>query len=179
MSSILSIIFTSLIVTFLFSALPKIIHLKDFIELVKNYEVLPEKLSLIFAILLPLLELFAVYLLIQEIIWGLILLTILLFSFLYAVNNAIKKKKEIRCGCFGKFIDAKADKYTLVKIIFLLFFTFLALIISFVNVEIIYTTGNIIIGALLSIMFIAIQVIWTNSQQFITSIQKERKIQSE
>lgn len=104
MVSLLDVLVVFLSFTFLFSAIPKLIHLSSFVELVKDYGVLPTMISGAVAVLIPFGELTGATLLLfpETLQAGSLILLVLLLSFLYAVSQVIRRNKILTCGCYGK-----------------------------------------------------------------------------
>ncbi|MFA9559737.1 MauE/DoxX family redox-associated membrane protein [Evansella sp. AB-rgal1] len=144
--------------TFLFflSALGKLFSLRQFNTFVNEYKILPRRLTNIISPLIPLLELLgALLILLSHTVWfGLVLLAILVLVFITTILFILKEKRDVYCGCYGRWINAKVDLYTLFKNIYLsCLIIFLSLSIpsfginySFISV----LTGGIVTAILLS-----------------------------
>ncbi|MFD1425619.1 hypothetical protein JOD24_000291 [Kroppenstedtia sanguinis] len=113
-----SVLTVYLALTFLFSAIAKLRHMGSFVEVTQAYEVLSSPWDRIFACLLPFLEMGAVVFLLfrQTHVWGVWILVGLLSVFAWAVGSVIHSGRVITCGCYGKWMDAQADRFTLLKI---------------------------------------------------------------
>jgi len=181
MENVISIIISLLIITFLMSSLPKIVYLKDFMELVLNYKVLPDFLSRIVAFIIPIAELTAVYLLLSEktVILGIVLICSLLTSFHYAVSKVLKEDRKIYCGCFGKFMDSIADRFTLVKIK-----TYLAISLTTGTIIFLYTPSlelnisNVSFGTFLALVLLILQKTWSAHQDVNIRLKKEEELKN-
>ncbi len=107
-----------LAVMFLASAAGKLLDRDRFIEIVLAYEVLPKRLAVIFAALLPWLEAAtgAMLLLGLATKLGAILSGVLLLSFSIAVGiNLARGRTELDCGCFGSQQGQKISYKILVR----------------------------------------------------------------
>lgn len=88
---------------FLAAALPKLQSPRRFALTVVEYRVLPLPASLLFARLLPSLELLAALLLLAGITvrWSALFLALMLASFCLAVAINLARGRDVDCGCFG------------------------------------------------------------------------------
>ena len=88
---------------FLTAALPKLRNPRAFALIVVEYRVLPLRASLLYARLLPPLELLATLLLLAGITvrWAAALLAALLASFCVAIALNLVHGRKLDCGCFG------------------------------------------------------------------------------
>ena len=84
-----------------FAAVPKLFDPVSFAEVIGAYGLLPEFLLLPAAVLLPLLELSAAYLLIKARRSGLWISAILMSLFIAVLSYGIWLGLDIDCGCFG------------------------------------------------------------------------------
>lgn len=89
--------------TFIYSSLDKIAFPREFAKIVINYHILPEKISVYFAFLLPWIELFfgiflIVGLLIRE---SALVLSFFLLSFMIAITIKTLNGTIENCGCFS------------------------------------------------------------------------------
>jgi uncharacterized membrane protein YphA (DoxX/SURF4 family) len=87
---------------FIFASLEKILYPLSFAKTIDNYQILPDRLINLAAIILPWLELILGFLLILG-MWlpGAIVLTnLLLFTFLTALVFNVARGLNIDCGCF-------------------------------------------------------------------------------
>ncbi|WP_059171994.1 MauE/DoxX family redox-associated membrane protein [Bacillus sp. FJAT-27445] len=159
--SIFNLLIVFIITTFLISGLLKVINLKSFINLVHSYEILPKNFASIYGYTLPFIEIISPLLLINNrtFMLGVLLVLLMLLSFGYAVTSIIKDKKEITCGCYGKFIDAKADHFTLVKIIIIATTVSLVSIIQKQSHQI--NGSEVFFGILLALLLLLVQGVWS------------------
>lgn len=172
MVSLLDVLVVFLSFTFLFSAIPKLIHLSSFVELVKDYGVLPTMISGAVAVLIPFGELTGATLLLfpETLQAGSLILLVLLLSFLYAVSQVIRRNKILTCGCYGKFLDAKADRYTWVKIIIMMSFPVLLLIYGN-RVPFQFHIESIGAGILMVVFMLLLQKAWTVHQDTVQRLK--------
>ncbi len=164
------IILTHIVSLFIISAITKFISLKEFIQLVTNFHVLPKPLINIVGILIPVLELVgAVFLLSDRTrIFGSFIVSFLLILFSYAVVQVLKTKRRISCGCYGRFIDAEVDAFTMGKIVyFLILITFISL-----SETLELSVPSMIVGTSLTILVIAMQKVWQHYNQTLASLRK-------
>ena len=112
-----SVLTVYLALTFLFSAIAKLRHMGSFVEVTQAYEVLSSPWDRIFACLLPFLEMGAVVFLLfrQTHVGEYGSLVGLLSVFAWAVGSVIHSGRVITCGCYGKWMDAQADRFTLLE----------------------------------------------------------------
>lgn len=172
-----SVLTIYLCLIFLFSAISKLIRIRSFVELARAYEVLPSPWDRIFACLLPFLEMGSVVLLLfrQTNVWGLLILVGLLSAFAWAVGSVIRSGKVITCGCYGKFMDARADGFTLVKIASL----FVVCIVLLwgrtsgagIDIRALPITG----GAILFLFTLLAQKTWISHQNSLAGLQHLQK----
>ena len=89
--------------TFIFSGVAKLVELEEFVEIVKEYDILPHSLSQAYGYTLPGLEVALGIFLVA----GLFLRTnaaisiLILISFLIAKSINLFRGDDISCGCFG------------------------------------------------------------------------------
>ncbi|MDQ0340748.1 hypothetical protein J2S00_003588 [Caldalkalibacillus uzonensis] len=155
----------SLFALFLLSSLQKIVHLRHFLDTVTAYNILPQSIARVAGALIPFLELAGAILLTsaKTMMYGATILIFLLLSFLFAVVQVIKTKRNVICGCYGRFLEAQADLFTLVKIFVLLILTFVV-ILTPPNDAAVYTPLSVSIGLFLTGMILLCQKIWTHHQ---------------
>ncbi|WP_343784643.1 MauE/DoxX family redox-associated membrane protein [Alkalibacillus silvisoli] len=154
-----------IIITFMASSIPKIFSLKYFIHLVDQYDILPKYLALLYGVFLPFVEVLGAGLLLSNttFFYGIIVLQIILLSFAYAVYHVISNNKILTCGCYGRFLDAKVDKFTLNKIITLFLLATLSLYLS-TQYEVQYSLHYIGMGIFLTLLLLLSQWIWNFHQ---------------
>ena len=110
---------------FLYAAWDKILHPKEFAESIYNYQILPDMLINISALILPWLELILGIMVIIG-IWlpgSLFLINLLMLIFTSALIFNLARGLNIECGCFGSGADLtefSTTRYILRDIIFLL-----------------------------------------------------------
>lgn len=88
---------------FIYASLDKIAHPLEFAKIIKNYQILPEFLIALMALVLPWLELFAGICLVSGICErsAAMLLTFLLFLFIIALGVNVFRGIDVSCGCFS------------------------------------------------------------------------------
>lgn len=84
-----------------FAAIPKLFELQQFAMIIAAYGLLPDMFASAAALLLPLLELLAAFLLIRNNRAGLLLSGLLLLLFISVLTYGISLGLDIDCGCFG------------------------------------------------------------------------------
>ncbi|MDQ0256829.1 hypothetical protein J2S74_004251 [Evansella vedderi] len=158
--SLYSIIMFHLVSLFIFSGMGKLLSLKDFVHHIINFEVLPKRLSLLYASLIPFLEILgAVFLLFDPTrMYGLAIILSLLISFSYGILRILKSGKKTNCNCYGKWMDTKVDYFTLGKVIYLLGLTVFILLL-YLN-GLVYSSANIGIGLFLTLLTLAAHKVW-------------------
>ncbi|MFE1243458.1 MauE/DoxX family redox-associated membrane protein [Fictibacillus sp. NPDC058756] len=161
MTQAYDIILLFIFTTFLISAIPKLINLKYFITLVHSYEVLPRFIGTIYGVLLPFIELGGTLLLLSKTyyIYGSLFLLFVLLSFTIAVTFVIRAKRDIKCGCYGKFLDSKVDSFTIIKIIILVISNLF--IISNAQGYSDMNLTNLLLGLFFTITLLLLQKIWS------------------
>jgi hypothetical protein len=94
-------------IIFFYAAIEKIIDPKEFAIAIYNYQLLPDRLVNLLAVMLPWLEVFVAACLICGIyVRGAALLSSLLFlAFSSALTISLIRGLDISCGCFGKSSD--------------------------------------------------------------------------
>ena len=88
---------------FIYASLDKIAHPLEFAKIIKNYQILPDVLITLPALVLPWLELFSGILLVAG-IWtrsAAWLLSLLLFAFILALGVNAIRGIDVSCGCFS------------------------------------------------------------------------------
>jgi len=161
-------------VMFLVSAVLKILHFPSFIELVFAYEVLPRFFSKAFAIALPFLELAVSISLLfeQTLVYGTVLSLLLLLSFAYAVIRVLQERKVITCGCYGKFLDTKADGFTVAKISILMILAF-TLILGKGSFPVQLTAESLLTGMAMTGVLLVAQAVWAAHQKAVGILKNE------
>lgn len=96
---------------FFYACLDKIQHPAEFAELVSGYNMLPEAVVPLVAVVLPWLELgLGVLLVLNRWPQGTVLLVnLLLIAFLIMLVSALVRGIDINCGCFSTDASAKAN----------------------------------------------------------------------
>jgi Methylamine utilisation protein MauE len=169
--SIITIFLSSL---FFVSSIPKIFNMRHFINLVIQYEVVPKPVAILYAILLPITEVCAAILILKEdkLVVGLLALLVILFTFKWAVSTNIKRKKDIACGCHGKFLDSKVDKFTLVKIYILLLSVCTLLAFNFLKpISLTFSVEGSLLGFYLTLLILMAQKVWSIHKSTIDTMQ--------
>ncbi|MCZ8519459.1 MULTISPECIES: MauE/DoxX family redox-associated membrane protein [Paenibacillus] len=154
-----------LVIIFLLSAVMKLRDLSAFLQLAADYEVLPRRLSAVYGVLTPFLEIAGALMLLFPVtrIAGASLLLALLASFGGAVLAVILSGREVSCGCYGKWMESKADGFTLVKIVLLLLL--LVTLLLFPEEAMRLSWPSITLGLLLALVFFLLQMIWNYYQE--------------
>ena len=134
-------------IVFLISSIGKIIDHKKFIQIVINYEILSPSLSLLYGFFLPYIELIIAIM----IILGLFVDAagyvgiLMILSFIYAVSvNVVRGRKNLDCGCFGKFLERKLGLPTLLDDIVILLLSFVLIFSSsrFLSLDLLIIPGT-------------------------------------
>jgi Methylamine utilisation protein MauE len=144
------------------SSIPKIMNIKHFINLVKEYDFLPPTVLKIYGVILPFAELACAILLLIKgtTLYAAAIIITLLFSFLIGVLYMLNSDKIITCGCYGKFLDAKVSPFTVGKIVILMVASLIIIYFSKeTNLE--TTFLPIVSGALLTILLLASEMVWS------------------
>jgi uncharacterized membrane protein len=151
----------SIFLIFILSAVLKLKDMSAFANSVLEYRLLPKPLSLLYAWVAPFAEIAAgVLILFPALVQlGSLLLFALLISFFYAVSYVMIKKLDVECGCYGKWLESRADGFTLGKIIALTGMT-AAMFIYVPAVGSKYDIISILLGIALSAVFFAMQMLW-------------------
>jgi hypothetical protein len=166
----------SLFSLFILSSIQKMVHLRYFLEAVTAYHILPEPIARSAGVLIPLLELAGAVLLTSSktVMYGAVILLLLLLSFLFAVVHVLKTKRNVLCGCYGRFLEAQVDGFTLIKIIFLLGFTVVVMLATHHH-PIVYTPLSVSIGLFLTGLILLCQKIWTYHQQTVSMLRTQHR----
>ena len=101
---------------FIYASLDKINHPLEFARIIKNYQILPDFLITLPALVLPWLELFSGLLLIAG-IWtrsAAILLSLLLLTFIMALGINAFRGINLSCGCFSTAATDTENAYVLI-----------------------------------------------------------------
>ncbi|AFH63023.1 MauE/DoxX family redox-associated membrane protein [Paenibacillus caseinilyticus] len=161
----LATIVVGLVIIFLLSAVMKLRDLPAFLQLVADYEVLPPRLSSLYGVLTPFLEIAGALMLLYPgtRIAGASLLLALLASFGGAVLTVMLSGRQVSCGCYGKWMESNADGFTLVKI--LLLFLLLVTMLVFPEEAMRVTWPSIGLGLLVALVFFVLQMIWNYYQE--------------
>jgi putative oxidoreductase len=101
---------------FLFGALSKLRHQKSFILTVVEYRILPLKMSKLYALLIPPLELLVALMAITGVALSItaIIMSCLLISFIIAIGVNVIRGRDFDCGCFGSMKRGQISKKLLV-----------------------------------------------------------------
>ncbi|MBF0120033.1 MAG: DoxX family membrane protein [Desulfobacterales bacterium] len=120
-------------ILFIYASIDKIIHPKAFAQIVYNYQILPDILVNILAIILPWIEIITgIFLILGIWIHGAVLIINLLFlTFIIAIISSLARGLDINCGCFNtkkgsiSLFDILRDLSFFSLSIYLFFVTFL------------------------------------------------------
>ncbi|MFE7064506.1 MauE/DoxX family redox-associated membrane protein [Sutcliffiella sp. NPDC057660] len=163
MEHIFNICLYSLFWMLIVSSVPKIINMKYFLQLVSEYDFLPKPFLIIYGITLPFAEISGAILLMmtEYILIGSGLIFLLLVSFTIGVTYMIANGKETTCGCYGKLLDVKVGKLTLLKITFLLIANIVIVFgQNYFQVE--FEIPLFLTGLALTFMILLFEKIWNN-----------------
>ena len=108
---------------FIYASLDKIAAPAYFAGTIQNYQLLPDALINLVAIILPWLELICGVLLLTG-IWhrsAALIVSFLMIAFIIAITSVIIRGLDIECGCFGS--DTSANRTRIVEDIFFLTFS--------------------------------------------------------
>lgn len=169
--NLISSIGLSLSLIFFVSSIAKIANIKDFVYGVVEFKIFSRKLLKIFGYMLPFIELGTSILLVfnETFILGAVISLMLLLSFFIAVTYAIKTQLNITCECFGKFLDSEVDRFTQIKIVFLLFANLLCITFSplFDNR---FSMMTILFSVTFFLIYMFVQKIWDIYRKNIKSL---------
>jgi uncharacterized membrane protein YphA (DoxX/SURF4 family) len=101
---------------FIYASLDKIVHPLEFAKIIKNYQILPDFLITLPALILPWLELLAGVFLIAG-IWtrsAALLLSMLLLAFVLALGVNAVRGINISCGCFSTSASDTENAWVLI-----------------------------------------------------------------
>jgi len=170
LSMLLSILLNHVASLFILSGVVKVFSYKEFIEATINFRVIPYKAAIIAGGAVPLLEMAGGLFLLSMVTrsYGIILLTLLLLAFFYSVWKVLKEGRTVSCSCYGGLLDAKADRFTLGKIVYLL----VVLAMLFVNEQTELTAASAITGIILTIIFFIVQKLWQTYSQTMERLRK-------
>lgn len=160
-----------LIIVLIFSSIPKIMYLKNFLILVEEYNFLPLPILKLYGILLPFAELVGAMLLSIKgmLVYASILIFILLASITLGVIYMLRTKKIITCGCYGKLLDSDVSTFTLIKLLFL---ASISLMLAFSNNQFQVELGvfPLLAGLFLTAILISTEKIWSNHKDAIKNL---------
>jgi len=118
---------------FILASIDKVINPEKFLEVINNYNIVPQFMSPIIAVVLPWLEFICgVFLLIGILTESAAVMTIfLLIGFIYGVSINLYRGLDIECGCFSLLFKGESISFQTIlrDIIFICF----AVIIIFLN----------------------------------------------
>ncbi len=102
---------------FLASSVPKLRHPKGFLLTVLEYRILPSSLSMLYARLVPWLELLIALLLLSGtgVRSAATITVLLLLSFMIAVSINLARGRDLDCNCFGKGLRRSVGWGTLLQ----------------------------------------------------------------
>lgn len=168
MNEILSILIIFISSFFVISGMPKLVNIKASVALTIDYNLLPKKIASVFGVILPFAEItLGITLFFNEFrLHACIGLLLLLFCFYVAVKHVMNTGKELSCGCYGKLIDSKVDKFTVFKILLL------GIVISIITLTTVLSEittqidigGVTVIGISLSVTLFLFQYLWTTNK---------------
>lgn len=158
---------------FIVSAVPKLIHLSAFRELTVAYGVLPAPIARVLGTFLPFAELLGAALLFHggTALYGSLILLVLLLGFAWAVTTVLRSQKTVSCGCYGKMLDARADRFTLFKTATLGAAAIIVLIRSFSH-PVHPSPESIFFGSLLTVCLLTAQAVWSYHAKVMDRLKK-------
>ena len=110
-------------VVFLYASIDKITNTAYFASAISNYQILPDSIVNLVAIILPWLELICGFLLLIG-MWyrsAALVISFLMIVFIIAITSVIIRGLDIDCGCYGS--DTLIDWSRVIEDIFLLTFS--------------------------------------------------------
>jgi len=170
-----SILLIHIISLFIISAITKIISYKAFLQLVDNFKILPQKLIGIVGGAIPIMELVGAILLVVDRtrMYGAFMIILLLTVFSYAIIQVLKTNRRIRCGCYGRFIIADVDAFTMGKIVYFLgLITFIAFVRPLETIEL--SVPIILVGTFVTILVLIMQKVWQHYNQTLERLRKSK-----
>jgi len=170
-----SIILIHIVSLFIISAITKVISYKTFLQLVDNFKILPQKMIVIIGSAIPIFELMgATFLLVDRTrIYGALIIILLLMMFSYAINQVLKTNRRISCGCYGRFIVADVDAFTMGKIVYLLvLIIFIGFIRPLETIEL--SVPIVLVGTFVTIVVLIMQKAWQYYNQTLERLRKSK-----
>ncbi|WP_078594793.1 MauE/DoxX family redox-associated membrane protein [Evansella clarkii] len=160
---------------FILTGTAKLFSLKQFLLYTADFQILPRPLSYAAGSLIPILEIGGGFLLLNYGWWnmGAAILLVLLTLFGFSLLKIINSGRKIRCGCYGKWLAAEADIFSLGKAIYF-FFLLLLVSASVPSTGIHLSIPAIVTGFLLTLLVIAAQKMWQLYQQNKQQLQNKR-----
>ncbi|MFB4166079.1 MauE/DoxX family redox-associated membrane protein [Alteribacillus sp. JSM 102045] len=161
---------------FFISAIAKLTSLKQFLQFVLDFNVLPARIAIVFGMLIPFLEfLGAAFLMIEHThLYGGAILSFLLITFLYAIIHVLQSGEQISCGCYGRWFDFKVNQFTLGKAVYLLFLIIITIIVTPIyNGE--YSVFFIVMGMILTLLLLVTEKMWQIHIQTMEHLHKKLK----
>lgn len=126
---------------FILASIDKIINPEKFLEVINNYNIVPQFMSPIIAVVLPWLEFICGIFLILGILieYAAVMIIFLLIGFIYGVSVNLYLGSDIECGCFSLLFEGESIGFqTILRDIILMC---LSIIIIFLNRDI-WTIGK-------------------------------------
>jgi hypothetical protein len=148
--------------------------LQLFISAIKDYHILPHKVAVAYGSILPFLELISAVLLIfsKTFLLGILMVIFILLTIIYSVFKVMKTQRIVSCGCYGSFLKANVDLFTLVKLMILLLIS-VFLLMSKPYIDFSYSYLQILTGLFLTCLLLTCQKAWSSYQEAITIIKSK------
>ncbi|MGO4789917.1 MauE/DoxX family redox-associated membrane protein [Paenibacillus sp. 2KB_20] len=162
----------TLILIFLISSITKLSNLKNFVNGVIEYNVVPRNLSRFYGYSLPFIELVSSVMIFfhKSSYYGLALTLLMLVSFFIAVSKVIKSKRVITCSCFGNFLDSKVDLFSIYRIGALIVLNVLAIILSILYSSN-FSATSLIFSVVIVLIYLLSQIIWNEYRKNIKLLE--------
>jgi hypothetical protein len=176
MEVLFSVLSFSLSLLFFLSGLAKIGSMPTFVRMVRAYRLWPrlfEKRLFAYAVgIVPVLEMSGAIAILfpKTFVFGISLLTVLSCLFTVLIHHALKHQKAVSCGCYGAFLEARADGFTLGKVLFLLG---LCILLLFGRDMFVLTFSGWTVAAAIgcTALFLFMQFIWIRHQDHMRTLQ--------
>ncbi|MEQ2527551.1 MauE/DoxX family redox-associated membrane protein [Bacillaceae bacterium CLA-AA-H227] len=160
-----------LLIVLIVSSIPKIINLKDFLNLVKEFDFLPLPILKLYGTILPFTELAGAFLLPIKgmLVYASILIFTVFLSITIGVEYMLKTNKTITCGCYGRFLDSDVSQFTLIKLLFL---SSISLMLAFFHnqIQVEIELFSLLAGLFLATILISTEKIWNNHKDVIKNL---------
>ncbi|MBY6932192.1 MauE/DoxX family redox-associated membrane protein [Clostridium botulinum] len=116
------IFFISIALTLIFAGVAKMLSYTNTIYTIKKIDIFPKKIVNVIGISMPIFEIVAAVFLIIKLNKLIIILLIGYLLFFIGLNlKYIIEKKDVKCCCYGKFIESKLGKGGFIHYLYLLF----------------------------------------------------------